>query len=161
MYYDKDLVQLVGALTDAGTLVWAPGEAVDVKRIILVTTAAYTVANGGITVARRNVDDTTSVNILSAVIPFTGSALNKVMYANVREPPTVATVGSDGSVVYLNTGAGHLRVNPGQELLFTDAGTQTAGASALYIEYIPVGFNEKGIMAPAVVVPLELVVTLL
>lgn len=161
MYYDKDLVVLAGALTDAGTLVWAPGEAVDVKRIIHVTTTAYTVANGGVTVARRNIDDTSSVNILSYVIPFTGSALNKVMFANVREPPLVGTTGSDGSLVFLNTGAGHLRVNPGQELLLTDAGTQTAGASAVYIEYIPVGFNEKAIMTPAIVVPLELTVTLL
>lgn len=161
MFYDKDLVQLVGALTDAGTLVWAPGEAVLVKRFIHVTTTAYTVANGGVTVARRNVDDSTSVNIMSYVIPFTGSALNKVMFANVREPPLVATTGIDGSVVYLNTGAGHLSVQPGQELLFTDAGTQTAGASALYVEYIPGGFNEKQLYGAATVVPLELVVTLL
>lgn len=161
MFYDKDLVQLVGALTDAGTLVWAPGEAVKVKRFIHVTTTAYTVANGGVTVARRNVDDTTSVNIMSYVIPFTGSVLNKVMFANVREPPLLPTTGIDGSSVFLNTGAGHLDVFPGQELLFTDAGTQTAGASALYIEYIPSGFNEKSIWSPSLVVPLELVVTLL
>lgn len=161
MYYDKDLVQLVGALTDAGNVVFAPGEAVHVKRLIHVTTTAYTVANDTVTIARRNVDNTSSTNIMSYVIPFTGSVLNKVMFANVREPPLVATTGIDGSVVYLNTGAGHLILYPGQELVITDGGQQTAGASAVYIEYIPIGFNEKAIMDPAVVVPQELVVTLL
>lgn len=160
MFYDKDLVQLVGSLTDAGTLVFAPGEAIKIKRIIHVTTTAYTVANDTVTLAVRNVDDTSSVNIMSYVIPFSGSALNKVMFANVREPSLTSTTGSDGSIVFTG-GSGHLNLNPGQELLITDGGQQTAGNSAVYIEYIPSGFNERAIMAPATVVPLELVVTLL
>ena len=122
----------VGALTDAGTLVYAPGAPEDILDIVLVTTVAYTVANDTVTLAVRNVDDTSSVTKGSFVVPFVGSALNKVLYIPMRNI-ILSSVGVDGSTVF--SGAeGAIKVNPGQELLITDGGQQTVGASRCYIK---------------------------
>lgn len=143
MYFDKDRIDSAGALTDGGTLEWAVGQVVDVKRLILVTTTAYTVADTTVTVSVRDVDNGNSTTIGTFVIPFTGSAADDVKFVNVGEPETTGSVSAiDGSLVFSNEPGGLLRINPGQELAIVDGGTQTAGASAVYVEYIPGGFQE-------------------
>jgi hypothetical protein len=143
MYFDKDRVDSVGALTDGGTLEWGVGQVVDVKRLILVTTTAYTVANDTVTVSVRDVDNGNSVTIGTFVITFAGSAADDVRFVNLGEPETAGSISPiDGSLIFDNEPGGLLRINPGQELVIVDGGQQTAGASALYVEYIPGGFQE-------------------
>lgn len=146
-YWTKERIDDVGALTDAGTLVWAPGAPVDVFRLILVTTTAYTVANDTVTVSVRNVDDSSSVTKGTFVIPFTGSALNKVMHVVVDKSDAAGVVSAiDGSLVF-TAGEGVIEVNPGQELVIVDGGQQTAGASRLYVEYVQQGFSGSRVQA--------------
>lgn len=57
-YYVQTKWVDLGALTDAGTLVYAPGTPEDLLELTLVTTTAYTVANDTVTLVVRNVDDT-------------------------------------------------------------------------------------------------------
>jgi hypothetical protein len=134
-----DRVSAAIALAKGGTAVLQPGKPIDVLGIILVTTTAYTVANSTHTVAVRNADTTTSVTKGTYVVPFSGSALNKVLYIPMRNIIT-STTGVDGSLVY--TGAeGAIKVNPGQEIVITDGGQQTVGASDAYFEYSEQGFS--------------------
>lgn len=149
-YMTKDDIANLGTLDASGanSIVFAPGRPVDVDRIILVTTVAHTVADATITVGVRNVDDTSSVTKGSFVIPFTGSALNKVLAIELVKPKTTATTAADGSIYYAgyNPG-GFIRVDPGQELFLTSDGGGNAGTYQVYIEYKDQGFSGADVAA--------------
>lgn len=149
-YMTKDDIANAGSLDASGanTLAWAPGRPVDVDRIVLVTTVAHTVADATITVGVRNVDDTSSVSKGTFVIPFTGSALNKVFSIPLVKPKTTSTTGADGSIVFKGySPGGFIRVDPGQELFLTSDGGGDAGTYQVYIEYKDQGFSGADVAA--------------
>lgn len=134
---------------EAVTAVYAPGRPIDVKRIVLVIKEA---SNGAetITVAVRNVDDTSSTTIGTFAIP-SGAALNAVYKAELALVNTAVT-GSDasqpaevttGRVLGIQTNQpGVIEVNPGQEISVTSTGgTATTGQANVYFEYVAMGNN--------------------
>lgn len=140
-YFLHDQWDSVGALTDGGTLVWQVPQVIDVKRIILITTTAYTVANDTVTVLRRDNDDTPSETLGTFPIAFTGSVIGDVTFVDPIGL-TAQSTGLDGSIV--NVAAdGFIELSPGQELVFVSAGTQTAGACNVYVEYIKQGTSGR------------------
>lgn len=145
-YWTKALFANAGTLDASGanTVAFAPGEAIDVKRLILVTTVAHTTANATITVAVRDVDNGNSTTIGTFVLPFSGSAADDVQYVELGKPATTGTVASDGSTVYSSVDPGGLiEVLPGQEIALTSDGGGDAGSYAVYVEYMPKGFNPE------------------
>jgi hypothetical protein len=136
----KDQFLDIGALTDNGTLVYNAPVPIDIKRIILRTTTAYTVADDTVTVIVRDNDDTPTATKGTFVMAFTGSTIGDITEVVLDSSNPVATVAADGSL-YSAPGPGLLRLEPGQELVLTDGGTQTAGASQVYIEFVKQGFG--------------------
>lgn len=139
----------------ANAVQFNPGETVRVKRIILVTTVAQTVADATITVVRRNRDDTPTETLGSFTLPFTGSALDKVYYTELGLAPTTGSTGVDGSTVYKGYNDGGIvsgvnvdveslpKLDPGEELVLTSNGGGDAGTYHVYVEYIYEGFNPE------------------
>lgn len=145
-YWTKDHYANVGSLDASGanSVVYAPGEAIDAIRAILVTTVAQTVANATITVAVRDVDNGNSTTIGTFTLPFSGSAADDVQYADFGKPATTGTVETDGSTVYSSADPGGvIEVLPGQEIVFTSDGGGDAGTYQVYLEYVSKGFNPE------------------
>jgi len=120
---------------------YEPGQRIKAKRLILVTTVAQTVANATLTVVVRDRDNGNSTTIGTITVPFSGSALDKVLYADFGKPKTTATTGSDGSATYSTDPGGLVEVDPGQEIVITSDGGGDAGTYQVYLEYIPEGFD--------------------
>lgn len=138
----KDEIANVGAATISGTtaVTWAPGRPADVRRLILVTTTAVTVADATLTVSVRDVDDGNSTSYGTFVVPFTGSAADDVQYVDLVTTDTDGSTSAiDGSLVY--TAGGMIEVNPGQELVVVSDGGATAGVVQVYVEYQDLGFS--------------------
>ena len=154
VYTYEDRVSFVGLLDVDGTtpVTFAPGRPINIRRVILVVATETLQAVSTVTVAVRNVDDTSSVTKGTFITPASG-ALNtvfKVDVANVKtaatiydswgisQPATVTTGRVNG--VQANT-PGEIQVNPGQEISFTADGVPTQGMLNLYIEYSEMGNN--------------------
>ena len=142
MYYDKTRIDNIGTLTVSGTteLVWAPGQAVKVKRVIMHTSTAVTVADATVSVKVRDLDGTPTATKGSFVVPFTGSAIDDTLFADIAANQTGPTTAADGSTVYAG-GAGEIAVGQGEEFVLVSDGGSTAGAVTVYVEYVPEGFN--------------------
>jgi len=142
-YFTKDQYLDIGALTDGGTLVYNPPVPIDVKRIILRTTTAYTVANDTVTVNVMDIDGSPTATKGTFVIAFSGSTIGDLVQVDLKPASIVAaTTAADGSL-YSKPGPGFIRVLPGQSLQIVDGGQQTAGASQAYIEFEKQGFGES------------------
>ena len=143
-YWTKDMYANLSTLDASGAnaVEYAPGEAIDVKRAIFVTTVAQTVADATITVVVRDRDNGNSTTIGTFTLPFTGSALDKVYYVDFGKPDEDGTVETDGSLVFSSDEPGGLvEVLPGQEIVFTSDGGGDAGTYQVYLEYISKGFD--------------------
>lgn len=140
-YFLHDQFIDIGSLTDGGTLVWQSPQVVDVKRIILITTTAYTVANDTVTISVRDNDDSPTETKGSFPMAFTGSAIGDVTKVDLIGL-TAQTTGIDGSLVNF-AADGFIEVGPGQELVIVSAGTQTAGAAFVWIEFEKQGFSGR------------------
>lgn len=142
MYYDKARTDNIGSLDASGanTVAFAPGQPVDVTRIVLVTTVAHTTADATITVTVRDVDDGNSTTVGTFALAYDGSATDDVQYVNVAGEQVGPTTASDGSIVY-GPNPGVIEVNPGQEIALTSDGGGDAGTYQVYVEYFPQGFT--------------------
>lgn len=147
-----DRIAFVGNLNlgaGAETLVYATGKPIDVKRLVLVMTAAQATAGAVLTVSVRNVDDSSSTTIGTATTPAV-MAVNGVFKVDIANVKT-AVVGTDASQSALVTTGrvlgrqenqpGVIEVNPGQEFVVASGGEGDTGAADLYIEYVEVGNN--------------------
>jgi hypothetical protein len=141
-YMTKDQFLDIGSLTDGGTLVYNAPVPIHIKRIVLRTTTAYTVADDTVTVIVRDNDDTPTATKGSFVMAFTSSAIGDVTEVVLDSANPAATVAADGSL-YSKPGPGFIELLPGQEFVLTDGGTQTAGASQVYIEFVKQGFGQS------------------
>lgn len=140
----RDKIENLGTLDASGanTIVYAPGRPVVIRRAILITTVAQTVADAVITVAVRDVDNGNSTSQGTFTIPFTDSAADDVAYVDIGKPATAGTVAVDGSTVYEGfTPGGGVRVEPGQEISFTSDGGGDAGTYQVYLEMTDEGFE--------------------
>lgn len=145
-YWTMDRYENLSTLdvSGANSVVFAPGESIDVKRLIFVTTIAQTVALSNLTVAVRDVDNGNSVTIGTFTIPLTGTALDKVWYTDLGVPDEDGSTGSDGSLIFQSYDPGGVvAVNPGQELVVTSDGGGDAGTYQVYIQYQSKGFNPE------------------
>lgn len=152
-YWDKrERFENVGTLTVSGStaLVKPFGRIVDVKRLILLTTTAQTVADDTVTVAVRKLDNTSSTTAGTFVATFTGSALNQVRFVDFGLPsddPEADTVQDQlirsASVVYSAPQPRLLRLYPDEELVITPAAGATAGAYDVWVQFQDLGFNPK------------------
>lgn len=140
-YFVQERVDPVGALTLTGTtaVAFAPGGPIDVQWLDFVATTAVTAAST-VTVAVRNVDDTSSVTIGTITIPTL--ALNEVARVGIVKPATAGSTAIDGSLVFkgYNPG-GAVQVNPGQELALIPVANGAAGVVQAYVKYYKQGFN--------------------
>lgn len=131
-----------------GTVTYATGRPINIKRVTLVMTAAQTSAGAVATYGVRNVDDSSSTTIGTFTIPV--SAINTVLKAEVAgvkagvtgsdasQPATVTT----GRVLGIQTNQpGDVELNPGQEFFLTVAAGGAGGTAAGYIEYQDQGSN--------------------
>lgn len=138
-YFTKDQYLDIGSLTDAGTIAYSPPVPIDVKRIILRTTTAYTVANDIVTVNVMDIDGSPTATKGTFTIAFTGSVVGDIVNVDLKSANPAATVAADGSL-YSKPGPGFITLLPGQSLQIVDGGQQTVGASQAYIEYEKQGF---------------------
>ena len=139
-YFTKDQYLDIGAMAKAATVTYSPPVAIDVKRIIVRTTTAYTVANTIVTVNVMDIDGSPTATKGTFTIPFTGSTIGDVSWVDLKSANPAATTAADGSL-YSKPGPSFITVLPGQSLQIVDAGSQTAGASQLYIEFEKLGYN--------------------
>jgi hypothetical protein len=137
-YKTESLGNLV--VSGANTVALAFGQPVDVKRLILVTTVAVTVANAKLTIGVRKRDDTSSVSHSAYTVPFTGSAINDVQYIELPEPDTAAVVAVDGLDTHAAT-PNILEIDSDEELFVTSDGGATAGACDIYAMVQEQGFQ--------------------
>jgi hypothetical protein len=145
-YWTKDMYANLSTLDASGanSVVYAPGESIDVKRLIFVTTVAQTVADAVLTVAVRDVDNGNSTTIGTVTLAFTGSTADDVQYTDLGKPATTGTVETDGSLVFSSDDPGGvIAIRPGQELAITSNGGGDAGTYQVYVEYISKGFNPE------------------
>lgn len=148
------VVELVAATYDFADsttpVTFAPGAPADVMRIIGVITEAST-GTSVVTVAVRNVDDTSSTTIGTFTVPA-GLALNSVFSIDIAGVKTAAVVptGEASQVAQVTTGRvlgyqtnqpGVIEVNPGQEMSFTSDAGGSAGMANLFVQYSRQGSN--------------------
>lgn len=141
----RDKIDNLGTLDASGanTIVFAPGRQAVVRKIILITTVAQTVANATITVAVRDVDNGNSVTQGTFVMPFATSATDDVAFVKPGQPATAGTTAVDGSLVFEGyEPGGGIVVEPGQELALTSDGGGDAGTYQVYVESIDNPFVE-------------------
>lgn len=138
-YFLADDFLDIGPMAKAATVVYSPPVPIDVKRIILRVTTAYTVANTTVTVNVMDIDGSPTATKGTFVIAFSGSTIGDIINVDLKSNNPVATTAADGSL-YSKPGPGFISLQPGQSLQIVDAGTQTAGASELYIEFEKQGF---------------------
>lgn len=138
-YFTKDQFLDIGAMAKAATVAYSPPVPIDVKRIIVRVTTAYTVANTVVTVNVMDIDGSPTATKGTFTIAFSGSTIGDIINVDLKSANPVATVAADGSL-YSKPGPGFISLQPGQSLQIVDAGSQTAGASQLYIEFEKQGF---------------------
>lgn len=139
------------------TVAFAPGQPIDVKSIVLVIKE---VGNGAetITVAVRNVDDSSSTTLGTFAIP-NPAPINGVFRISIANVKTAVT-GTDASqVADVTTGRvlgiqenqpGVAEVDPGQEIVLTSTGgTATTGQAWAFFEYVAMGNNPDRLTATA------------
>jgi hypothetical protein len=153
-FWTDDAVLEIGTLTHTGTtaITKSFGRKVKIKRLILVTTTAVTVADDTVTVGKRKVDNTavSPASVGTFVVPFTGSALNDVKYVELAEPSTSVASGTVGdqigrtaSVIYKSVPGDYLSIDPDEELYVTPGGTSSAGVNQVWAEYIMESFDPE------------------
>lgn len=140
-YFTTRRVVNIGAATLTGTtaVAFSAGIPIDVQNFTFVASTAVSVAST-VTVAVRNVDDSSSVTIGTITIPIL--ALNEVARVGIVQPKETVTVGVDGSKIYkgYNPG-GPLQVNPGQELVLTPVANGGTGVVVAYADFYEQGFS--------------------
>lgn len=148
---DRVTPAATAAVAAGSTTVFGPGKPVNIKRIILVLTAAQTSAGAAATFGVRNADDSGSTTLGSFTIPV--AAVNSVLKADVAAVKTALVVNSgetsqssltttgkvDGYAV--NT-PGEVKVNVGQEFWVTIAAGGSGGTGQMYFEYQEEGNNQ-------------------
>lgn len=137
-YATKEAIKQVGTAaldaSGANTVTAIFGRKARLKRLILVTTVAQTVANATITVAVRDHDDSPSTTIGSFVLPFSGSAIGDKKYVDLVTTDTDGSTSSiDGSLVY--EAGDPVEVEPTEELALTSDGGGDAGSYLVFVEY--------------------------
>lgn len=117
---------------------------IDLKRIVLVIEALNS-AQATMTLARRNVDNSSSVNLGTFLIPI-NSPVNTVYSVELPVPTAISGTSQPvslplGSVTAVQTSLpGLYPVNPGQELVLTSAGGGS-GTVNFYYEFAIQGNN--------------------
>ena len=142
-FFENVETKAVGSLTVSGanTVALEVGRPVYVKRVVLVTKTALTGADATLTLGKRKADGTGAAQHSQFTLPYANSAVNDVSFYNVGEPSATPTTGVDGSTVY-SSAPDLLRVDPGEEVYVTADGSPTAGVVEVYVETIPLGFDE-------------------
>lgn len=138
-YFTKDQFLDIGPMAKAATVAYSPPVPIEVKRILVRVTTAYTVANTVVTVNLMDIDGSPTVTKGTFTIAFSGSTIGDIINVDLKSANPVATLAADGSL-YSKPGPGFISVGVGQSLQIVDAGSQTAGASELYIEYEKQGY---------------------
>lgn len=145
----RERFQALGTLTVSGStpIVAQFPTQIDLKRLILRTTTAQTVANDTVTVAVRDLDNGNSETIGTFVVPFSGSVLDKVVYVDLAKPSTSVLAGqvndqyNHAAQVYQSgTGIHRVRILFNQELVITPGAGATAGAYSVEAQYQDLGF---------------------
>lgn len=147
---DAISLQLGAGTTPA---VYAPGKPIDVKRIVLVMTTAQATSAATVTVAVRNVDDSSSTTIGTFVTPAV-MALNAVFKVDIAgvDADAVTPTGEHSQVADVTLGRvdgyftnlpGVIEVNPGQEISLTSDGGGDTGVANAYFEYSEQGNNPE------------------
>ncbi len=133
----------VGSLVVSGanTVTLDFGQPVDVKRLVLVTTTAVTVANAKLTVGKRKLDNTGSSNHSAYTMTFTGSAINDVKEILLGVPDTAAVVAVDGLDTHAATPV-LLELAANEEVFITSDAGATAGACDIYAQVQEQGFHQ-------------------
>ena len=164
----EDRVAQIGtaaAVAAGSTSVFRVGKCADIKRIVVVLTAAQTTAGAVATFGVRNADGSTgSVNKGTFTIPV--AAVNTVVAAEVAGvyPNPVVNTGEQSQPTTVTTGRvlgyqtnqpGIIKVNPGQQFFVTIAAGGAGGTADIYVEY-----EEEG-NQPLRYVPTVAAVTLL
>lgn len=139
------------AVAAGSTSVFRVGKPANVKRIVLVMTAAQTTAGATATVSISNRDGTSSVTVGTFVIPV--AAINAVLKADiggVKTAPIVNTgeVSQNQTIPlgvvngYQTNLPGQALVNVGQQLSVVIAAGGAAGTADIHVEYQEQGNNQ-------------------
>jgi len=141
-YWGAYKVALVGTLTTTGTTkaVLSFGQPVDVKRFILVTTTAVTIADGKITVGKQGIGAVAPSSHSAYTLPFTGSAVLDVKEILVGVPDTAAVVAVDGLDTHAAT-PNLLEIDVDEELFIVSDGVPTAGIVEVWVQVQERGFH--------------------
>ena len=164
VYTYEDRIDLVAATYDFADsttpVVFQPGRPINVRRIVGVITEA-SAGSSVVTVAVRNVDDTSSTTIGTFTVPAS-LALNTVFKVDVAAAYSALQTGDGGGISQPATVTmgrvvgrqtslpGEVKVNPGQEISFTSDVGGSAGMANLYIEYSEMGNNPDRFNATAI-----------
>lgn len=150
-YYNEVRFSPAASLTISGanTAVFQPGEAIDVKRVILITTTAQATAVANVTIGVRDADGGNSSTHSIFTFPAVTVA-DDVHYYDLSARPD-----EDGDAVSGAPGIGGqktfdatptmLTVLPGQEVFITSDGGGDNGVVDVYFEYISRGFNPENL----------------
>lgn len=139
-YFTKDQFLDIGSLTKGGTIAYSPPVAMDVKRIVLRTTTAYTVANDIVTVNVMDIDGSPTATKGTFTVPFASSTIGDISNVDLKSANPAPTVAVDNSL-YSKPGPGFVSLLPGQSLQIVDGNQQTAGVAQVYIEFEKQGWT--------------------
>lgn len=149
---DRVTPAATAAVAAGSTTVFGPGKPVNIKRIIMVLTAAQTSAGAAATFGVRNADDSSSVTLGSFTVPV--AAVNSVLKADVAGVKAGVTIPdtwgqSQNQTIalgvingYQTNLPGEVKVNVGQEFWVTIAAGGAGGTSQMYFEYQEEGNNQ-------------------
>jgi hypothetical protein len=129
-------------INGANTIAFAPGQPIDIMRIILVYTTANSGAGNVLALQRRPVAGTAAnQEALGTVTTTAAIAAGQVEYIDVGKPIDLdGSVQSDGSVLH-EAGDGVFQINPGQDFAIVSGGEGTAGVVTVYLEVLEQPFT--------------------
>lgn len=139
------------AVAAGSTSTFRNGKPSNVKRIVLVMTAAQTTAGATATVSIQNRDGTGSVVVGTFVVPV--SAINTVLKADIAAAKAAAVVNtgevSQNPIIplgvvngYQSNLPGEAKVNVGQQLIVVIAAGGATGTADIHVEYQEEGNNQ-------------------